>query len=465
MKTGKNDGNVGHCSDHIIHGTSLLNEYISLLFTAMLVHGYSPEGFVLCTITSIPKNKRKSINDSDNYRGIALSSILSKIFDWIILTTHSNVFETSDLQFGFKQNHSTTQCTFVLKETINYYIKNGGQVFLTLLDASKAFDRVNYIKLFRLLIKKGLCPLMARFLLCMYTNQLIRVRWNDYTTQTFSVSNGVKQGGVLSPILFNIYIDELLTRLKQCGVGCYIGHVYVGSLAYVDDVSLLASSRNALCKMLDVCQSFSAEYDVLFNSEKSKLVIFDGDVKSEFKEILFCQTHLKNNQSDIHLGTRVGNDASSDNMKKSINDFYIRFNIMYSMFNHASNQVLYHLFKTYCMPLYGCQLWNYASNEINDMCVAWRKTIRYMLRIPQRTHNILLNFICDDFPLETQLHKRFIKFAYNIVHSPNICVHVCGKLALFGSMSDLCDSINYVFNRYEINKYMIYSQKTLSVNV
>ena len=82
-----------------------------------------------------------------------------------------------------------------------------------------------------------------------------------------------------------------------------------------------------------------------------------------------------------------------------------------------------------------------------------------MLRIPQRTHNILLNFICDDFPLETQLHKRFIKFAYNIVHSPNICVHICGKLALFGSMSDLCDSINYVFNRYEINKYDLLSKK------
>ena len=85
------------------------------------------------------------------------------------------------------------------------YINGGGCVYALLLDASKAFDRVNFIKLFRLLLKKGMCPMTARLLAVMYTSQQIRVRWDNFVTNTFSTSNGVKQGGVLSPVLFAIH--------------------------------------------------------------------------------------------------------------------------------------------------------------------------------------------------------------------------------------------------------------------
>ena len=83
MKSGKNDGQFGHYSDHIINGTLKLNVYISLLFTSMISHGSAPEGLRLSTLIPIPKNKRKSLNDSDNYRAIALSSVLGKLLDRI----------------------------------------------------------------------------------------------------------------------------------------------------------------------------------------------------------------------------------------------------------------------------------------------------------------------------------------------------------------------------------------------
>jgi hypothetical protein len=75
-----------------------------------------------------------------------------------------------------------------------------------MLDATKAFDRVNYGKLFRKLLDRKLPPLVFRLLLYMYTNQKLCVKWNDYTSNTFSVINGVKQGGVLLLILFDVYI-------------------------------------------------------------------------------------------------------------------------------------------------------------------------------------------------------------------------------------------------------------------
>ena len=86
------------------------------------------------------------------------------------------MFETSELQCGFKEKHSTNQCTFVVNEVI-YYTNNNGNVYLTLIDASKAFDRVQYVKLFKLLLSKNVCPIIARFLAVMYTSQSFRVKW------------------------------------------------------------------------------------------------------------------------------------------------------------------------------------------------------------------------------------------------------------------------------------------------
>ena len=81
-----------------------------------------------------------------------------------------------------------------------------------MLDASKAFDRVVYVKLFRKLIKRGLNPYIIRFLLNMYTQQFIKVKWNGAYSETFNVTNGVRQGGIISPLLFTMYIDDLICK-------------------------------------------------------------------------------------------------------------------------------------------------------------------------------------------------------------------------------------------------------------
>ncbi len=209
-------------SDHIIYSEESVSVHIAILFTAMLRHGLTPDGMLTGTMIPIPKGRWVNLSTS----AITLSNILCKLPDVVILTKKNGSLYTSDLQYGFKQGSCTSLCTAMVQETISYYVHNGSNINSLMLDASKAFDNVNYCKLFRILLDKKVCPLYCRLLLNMYLNQKHRVRWNSTHSQYFNVSNGVKQEGVISPILFHIYMGGLLNELANSGVGCYMGGVF-----------------------------------------------------------------------------------------------------------------------------------------------------------------------------------------------------------------------------------------------
>ena len=455
LKQGKSDGDICYSTDHIINGTNLLNIYLSLLFSSMITHGVTPREILLSTVVPIPKNKRKSVNDSDNFRGIALSSSIGKLLDWILLNSNRCILNSSDLQYGYKEGHSTTHCTFVLNEVVNYYNNHNSDVFVILLDATKAFDRVNYIKLFHLLLHKGICPLVARFLATLYTNQLVRIKWIDHLSDTFSVSNGVKQGGVLSPILFGVYIDELLGRLKSSSYGCHIGNMFFGALAYADDVTLLCPSRSSVIHMLNIANEYSKEYNVVFNHVKSNIIVYEKKVKCDFTDVENVQ--FDNSRIDIvenskHLGNVIGKNDNIKNIETGTADFYGRVNMLLAKFRFAFPWIKYKLFKSFCMPLYGVQLWNLSCKYVNLFYVAWRKCIRRIFDLPQRTHSVFLNILCEDYPVEMQIHMRFLKFFHSIITNSNELIQRCGKLVLNGSCSVTCDNLNFVCNKYSLCK-------------
>jgi Reverse transcriptase (RNA-dependent DNA polymerase) len=115
----------------------------------------------------------------------------------------------------------------------------------------------------------------VRILLKLYTEHCVQVTWADFASDYFSVVNGVKQGGVLTPTLFCVYIEDLLVKLSQCGVGRFIGTNFVGAFAYADDIVLLAPSPSATLKLLPVCESFALHYNIVFNASKSNFLVIN----------------------------------------------------------------------------------------------------------------------------------------------------------------------------------------------
>ena len=113
-------------------------------------------------------------------------------------------------------------CTWMVIETIDYFLRNNSEVFICKMDMTKVFDKVKHSILFQKLLKRHVPPIILRFLLHAYKIQVAMVRWNGNYSAEFNITNGVKQGAVLSALLYCVYIDNLFLRLRKNRQGCWI---------------------------------------------------------------------------------------------------------------------------------------------------------------------------------------------------------------------------------------------------
>ncbi len=194
--------------------------------------------------------------------------------DHVIISFIKDKIKTSHVQFAYKESYSISLCSFLVTETIQYYQTRGSNVYMLLLDATQAFDRVKYSKLFSLLIERNICPLVIRLLLNMYLISTAVVSWNGVRSDQFKLCNGVKQGGVISPLLFSVYIDPLLQQLNETKLRCYMGDICSNAFAYADDIVVLSPTCNALRKMVGICERYATNFSVSFNPNKCVLIIF-----------------------------------------------------------------------------------------------------------------------------------------------------------------------------------------------
>jgi len=129
---------------------------------------------------------------------------------------------SSDHQLGFKQNVSCAHAVYVVRKTVEYFVSNGSTVNLCALDVSKAFDKVNTHCLLLKLMKRRLPINFILLFERWFCNVFIKVRWGNVLSSFFKLVSGVRQGGILSPVFFAIYIDELINRFTDLNLGCFV---------------------------------------------------------------------------------------------------------------------------------------------------------------------------------------------------------------------------------------------------
>ena len=127
-----------------------------------------------------------------------------------------------------------------------------------------AFDRVNHCTLFKKLIDRGMPDVFVRLLVYWYRTQNTCVRWGTACSEMFTVSNGVRQGGILSPLFFNVYMDGLSEILCRTECGRMINH-----LMYADDLVILSPSAKGLQRLVDMCAAYGDIHDITFNHAKT----------------------------------------------------------------------------------------------------------------------------------------------------------------------------------------------------
>ena len=383
IKMGKSSS--GMCKpEHVLFGSPLLICHFHLLFNGLIQHGYVPTDFLKGTITPIVKNPQGDVSDPSNYRGITLSCLPAKLFEFAIQIKTTQLLDTDDLQFGFKKRTSTNHALFSLKTTVNHFNKNGSDVYVAFLDCTKAFDRISHFGLFSKLMDRfvPLCILMC--LIYWYLNMTCAVKWENQLSRSFSIPLGIKQGGINSPEFFGVYINDIATILRNLHVGCHIFGIFLAFILFADDLCLLAPTLKALNKMIEKCAEYCREYGLTFNASKSKVIVFSKSATNYEKLVPIVLNGSKVDFVDsvTYLGTTIMNNKGfSFSSTNDLSKFYRASNSILRAINKPSEEVLIHLLYSCCIPIlsYASAVKDYPSRQMQDCTTATNNSLRLII--------------------------------------------------------------------------------------
>ena len=417
-----------YSSDFFKNAPDILYDNLAQIFQAFLVHGHVSDIVLLATLVPLVKDKLADLSTSKNYRSIALSSIVLKLLDLVIIILYGDLLKLDEFQFGFQKNNSTSLCSWVVYETIDQYLRNGSTVYGILMDCTKAFDTVQYSKLFQKLKDAGLPLIIIRLLIAIYQNHTSNVRWKNDISETFTIKNGVRQGAILSPIIFCFYMNDLFKELRKSSSGCFIGPYYAGAHGYADDLLLLCPSISGLQEMVSISEKYANDHKIQFSTNpdarksKTKGIIFSRNkINFEPEMVKLCGDPLPWVESAKYLGGRITNilDGYQNDAKCKRAQFIGRNCELLQEFSLAHPQVKCKINDIYNSSFHGSILWDFTGTYTNQLINSWSVAIRHMWELPFNSHRYFLEPL-GGHHAKTMLICRYVTFIQNVrkCHKP-----------------------------------------------
>ena len=382
---------------------SLIKNATSNYFKSTLLQFYNkfitlnviPKKLNHSIIKPIIKDHKKSTSDTNNIRPISISNCLSQIFEKLILINSPALQKIHKNQFGFKKHTSCNHAIFVMKETVLRYIQNKSSCKIASLDAEKAFDKIWRDGLFYKLNSKmndTYWNLLKRY----YDSSKGVILNEDFSTYSeFTINCGVKQGGILSPFLFNVFIEELITNCLDLNVGALFHDMNMSIIAYADDILLISPIDSHLQKLLDVCTEYSEKWKIKFNASKSNIINFGEPLfKSDF---FLNRTTLNETENIEYLGIKINNKFEFDKLsqEKFLNVQKSIFSLSYLGLTPkgVSPALKAFLYKTYCLSqfTYGLETTTLKAETRDFLNTSQNNLIRQFIGIDKFSHmtNIL----------------------------------------------------------------------------
>ena len=353
------------------------------------------------------------------------------------------------MQFGFKKKTSTAHCSWLVMEVCGHFLRRRSQVFVALMDCSMAFDKCLFSKLFQKLSGK-LPYIVVRALLWVYEEQTGCVKLGGKRSQPFTLTNGTRQGSVLSPALWCVYLDDLLVELRSLKLGCYVGGVWVGACAYADDLLCMAPTRNMLRKMVTVCENYGQTHNMVFSTDpvpsksktkcmlvcgKDRVANYPDPIQLEGRDLPWVETAL-------HLGHTLHQNGKMHQDTKIRRAIFIDCSVeVREQLSYADPAEVLRATAVYCCDGYGAMLW-----PAQQYFRAWNTAVKLTHRVSRKT----FTYLTEDFlagsetSLRNQVLGRFPGFMSSLLESPSPEVRFLARVTVADKASVTSENCQYV---------------------
>jgi exonuclease III len=383
MTRGKSPGHDGLSIEHLKFAGTHMPRVLYMLFNFCVGHSYMPVDMMRTVVVPIIKNKTGDRSDISNYRPISLATVISKVLDGVLNIQLNRYIKLHDNQFGFRPGLSTESAILSVKNTIKYYVERKTPIFSCFLDLSRAFDLVSYDILWRKLKVIGLPGELVSIFQYWYGSQVNNVRWDGILSRPYGLQCGVRQGGLTSPTLFNLYMNELIDELSGIRVGCYIDGVSVNNISYADDMVLLSASVCGLRRLITICEAYAESHGLVYNVKKSQTMVFEVGSRqlNNLPPVLLNKCELERVYSFKYLGHILTPDLKDErDIERERRALSVRANMLARRFARCSSEVKITLFQAFCTSFYTCSLWaNYTQKSYHALRVQYNNAFRVLL--------------------------------------------------------------------------------------
>ena len=413
-------------SEHIIYAdSSQLHSWMRNFYNTILQKQEAHKLLSESIIHPLVKSHKKSLKSFNNYRGISIIPVLTKILEYLI-SLCPELTVSHPLQHGYQVSSSTMHAEFLIKETIHHYNINNSPVYICGLDAEKAFDSCNWDILFEKLYYDKKIPLpIVNVLKSLYNNGTAKVKYNGKMSKVFSLSQGVRQGSVVSPHLYNIYTDELLRKIvsetNDCGTSLHGS--FTGILMYADDIILMSTTLSGLRKMVNTCVSVSNKNCINFNADKTEFCVSKGSDSLSNSFVMNGYT-IEPANSLKHLGVlwNVKNNIltmEDENVSSRLTKFWTVIKTLIKegiRFCHPST--IRQLYISLAVPTltYGLELCDLSTTLLDKLDVEGRKALKSLFNISIYSKNYLSKLLNIE-KISTRLTKNKFSLLTRLLQS------------------------------------------------